>query len=746
MEVTLIPIKQVYYNPDNDYRIISCVPQDWNTDIKLNKYGNFTLSGYNLMNILLNQAVSLNLEPDYESKYEASYTVEGYAGITFNDTIQVDPNHELLLLEQIMTKDQARRVNSAYPNFVELVLNNRESEINVEKIFNVGDFRFADYCNKIKGNFGVFLFFSRTKTYHITDFSTVSKLYFSYKNMDIWEEMYKEHPYDMLKKETDWTFAKIDTVVLSALPQFANSEERAKYCLYNYLETNENDGDTKIDARILKEIIDEEYPELKNVIVHVIKTDPRIYFDADSKYCGFKYTYEAEKNIATNIINRLNNPIQNTMEWPRFKNVEGFEMTDEQIQICRIANDKSIGMLIGPAGSGKTTATKALINMLDAYGKTYYLLAPTGIAAKKLRESTERMASTIHMALTRDDLTDIVYDYIIIDEMSCVGVHLLSAVFNCIPKTTKVIFICDNAQLASISCGNIVEDMINANIMPVVKLTKIFRYGTSGIATIATNTRNGIIEGRGDIEFKDVDYKYFDIDTKFPLKQITDEYNNLLLNGYKRQDILILCPFNKSSLGSYTINEAIQKQYNKNSKEIVIKIQNKDIKNIHYKVGDRVINIHNNYKSLVAEKNEIGEYEITGATSPVMNGDIGTIVDIDFIKQDEITQQWIDYNLYIQFDEAVICFSPKDMKNLLLGYCISVHKSQGTQSKAVIVVIGKNHTHMVTRNLLYVAVSRAQEKLVEIAYKDCVASGLKKVETIERSTWLEELLLSEQVK
>ena len=738
MELTLIPIKQVFYNEENNYRVLSCVPQDWNAQVELNKYGNFTLSGYNLMGLILNQPVSLNIVPDEESKYEASYIVEGYAGITFTGEIEVDPRYELTLLEQIMSKDQAKNVNTAYPNFVGLVLNNKEDTIDPKNIYNVGDFRLADYCTKIKENFGVFLFFSRTKPYNITDFSIVSKLYFAYHNPDIWEEEYKTHPYKMLTECTDWSFIKIDSVVLSTLKQFETSEERAKYCVYNYLKENETDGDTKIDARVLKEIIDEEYPELGNVCVPIIKNDDQIYFDPKSKCCGFKSTYQCEQNIATNILNRVNYPMADTMDWARFKNVDGYEMTDEQVQICRIANDKSIGMMIGCAGSGKTTATKALIKMLDEYGKSYILLAPTGIAAKKLRESTHRPASTIHMALTREDFVCEQFDYVIIDEMSCVGVHLLSDVFNNIKDTTKVIFICDNAQLASISCGNIVQDIINANIIPTTELTKIFRYGTSGIATIATNTRNGKIEGRGDIKFADVDYKYVDINTN-PLNQVIEEYNNLLLNGYTKNDILILCPYNKSSLGTYTINEAIQTQYNTNTEEIVIDVKNKAVQQIHYKVGDRVINIHNNYRTTVADIDDNGEYAPTEKLTPIMNGDIGVIRHIDFIEQND-KGKWVKYNLYIQFDEEMVCFTPKEIKNLLLGYCISVHKSQGTQAKAIISVIGKNHSRLVSRNLLYVAVSRAQEKLVEIVYKDCVEKGLDRIETIDRRTWLGDLL------
>ncbi len=310
--------------------------------------------------------------------------------------------------------------------------------------------------------------------------------------------------------------------------------------------------------------------------------------------------------------------------------------------------------------------------------------------------------------------------------------------FHSIPETTKVIFICDNAQLASISCGNIVEDIINADIIPTTKLNKIFRYGSSGIATVATNTRNGDFSGRQNNNFQDNDYKYVDID-KQPLEQIVEEYNNLLLNGYKKNDILILCPYNKSNLGTYTINEAIQKKFNSNPNKIIYPVKNRPVKQIEFHVGDKVINTKNNYKSIVADIDEGGEYYISNTTYPIMNGDIGIIRSIDCDDSGKFT-------MYIQFDEKIICFDNKTTANLLLGYAISVHKSQGTQAKAVISVIGKNHSRMVTRNLLYVAATRTQEKLIEIMDKEAVENGLNKVETIDRSTWLNELIKSSNAK
>ena len=732
LNVTLTPIRQIFINESNGYRVLSCVTSDPNVEI--NKYGNFTISGNNLYSVPLNQEIRFTITPDVKSKYPASYVVLGYSGITYEEAIKVNPEDELMLLKQIMSDNQAKNINKVYPNFIQTVLNGEEANIDVKKIHNVAEYRFQDYCEKIRNNCRGFMFYPVAYKYNITDSNIISDFASAYATPQLWEEQYNKQPYKVLSQAaTRWSFKHLDKTILSALPDFSESLERATYCVLDILAQSELDGDTRLSAYVLMDIIRENYPELVPFIRQVMNDD-KIFYDATSKDCSLMETYNAEKLIAENILERVNNPFVDKMNWEDFKKVDDYTMTDEQIKLCEIANNESVGMLIGPGGTGKSTSTRALIEMLDYYGKTYLLLAPTGIAAKKLAESTRRTASTIHMVLARGSFDDDVYDYIIIDEMSCVGVRLLASVFSCIPKTTKVIFVCDAAQLASIACGNIVQDIIDSGVVKIARLTKVFRYGTSGIATIATNTRNGKDEGRKDYyEAGDYTCESISQDSEKALNQIVDVYGDLLNHGYEKKDILILCPFNKSVLGTYMINNAIQKEFNANIKQISFPLNVKGcpLKELTFKVGDRVINTKNNYNMKLVEEYSDG-YWGYGSTG-IMNGDIGVIRDI-------VTNDTNNTSIYVQFDERLVEFSPKDTANLLLGYCISVHKSQGSQAKAIISVIGRNHKKMITRNLLYVAVSRAQEKLVEIIDEESVSKGLEVVETIERTTWLKDFL------
>lgn len=362
---------------------------------------------------------------------------------------------------------------------------------------------------------------------------------------------------------------------------------------------------------------------------------------------------------------------------------------------------------------GKTTSMQALVNMLDSNGYTYTLLAPTGISSKKLREATQKEASTIHMFLT---MSENLGDYLIIDEASQISVHLLSMLFNKVTDDTKIIFIADPSQLASISCGNVVRDLLDSGVIPVANLTKVFRYNSSGIITLSTDVRNGCNEHLTDTY---TDYKFIPISTQ-AIKQIGEEYAALVSGNYNPSDVLILSPFNKGPVGSMAINAAIQAKFNPNSMSGIA--YKRDGVEIGFKVGDRVINKKNEYSMPLYDSDE---------TAFVANGDIGTVLAID---PDE-------YSMTVQFDCGVCHVDRAHIQHLLLGYCISVHACQGSQAKAVMVVIDPSHGHMLSRNLLYTAMTRAQERLVVIGDVVAIEHGLDIQEEMQRNTWLKEMIM-----
>ena len=289
----------------------------------------------------------------------------------------------------------------------------------------------------------------------------------------------------------------------------------------------------------------------------------------------------------------------------------------------------------------------------------------------------------------------------------------------------KLVFVCDPAQLASIQCGNFITDLINSNVAPISRLTKVFRYGVGGIATMATDVRNGNIQ---HIDETYDDFKFVQI-SDTPIKQVVEEYSALLDKGYTKDEIMVLSPFNKGDAGTYAINEAIQDKFNDG--EFTGVEYERDHKTIRFNMGDKVINIHNNYSMTAMQLNDDGAFESSAPIS-VMNGDIGYVRDV--MECDK------GLALIVEFDSGYGVYSGSDLKNLILAYCISCHKSQGSQSKAVISLFDASHRRMLTRNIMYVAMSRAQKHLTVIGDKNVISDALAIQEETTRDTWLKDML------
>lgn len=736
MLVKFTPTKVVYTNYQG-FSVLSCVPiGDVPDGFEINKrYHNFSISG-DALGFELGQNYEVDLKPSGNQKYANSYVLSNpLRGFTQTSAgVKIAPEQELLFLRQIMDGEQADNIHDAYPDFVQLILDDKLDNIDVKKIKNVGQKRFDLYIRKIKEKQSSIKYFDVLSEWEITDLNVISKLSKQYTSVETLKQVVKENPYEVFCDALEWPFKKTDICVMQHKPLFADSRFRCHYCVYDILKQNENEGDTRIYVEVVKDMVSDMAKETKDHLVDVLANDEKIYYDKEQGYVSLMATYNAEKNIVENIKNRLNFPNffknEHTPDFEKYRNIDGFNCTDEQMDILHKIWDKNMAMLMGGAGTGKTSSMKSAIKMLEDNAIDYLLLAPTGIAAKRLRECTGRSATTIHMFLGCGGAEDF-QGVVVVEESSMVGVQLLSLLFDNVSEKTKFLFICDEAQLPSISCGNVVQDIIDSGTMPTAKLTKVFRYGTSGLATITTDTRQGRIGHRNATNYPD--YHFVAMDDS-PLKQIENVYNKLL-DKYNRDDIMILSPYNTGDLGTYAINNIIQKRYNSHKDTNATRQVGKNY-TIMYKVGDKVINTHNEYKMPVYITDEYGEIiSDDDNTIQVMNGDMGIIRSVK-CDNDKI-------ELSVEFDTGLAYVTGARLNNLLLGYAITTHKSQGSESKAVIVVIGQQHERLLSRNLLYVADSRAKEELIEIGDIQAIAVGLKRVENKSRETWLCELLKEE---
>ena len=712
--VKLTPIRMIFNNPESNFSIISCRTKD--ETIETNpKYGTISLKGTGIADLKMGQSIDCIIELCVDDKYKYSYKFIGFAGFVAKDgKFNLTEKAELQTLRSLMTNGQAESCHAAYPHFVSMVLNGEADKLDYKKIRGVGKVLLPRYIDKIKTINKRVEFMGETYAWGIEHDEDINKIAATYKNVYGFSKDINTNPYAVMINLLEWSFDRADRAITKKTAKWLDSYERCEAATIYTLKHNELDGNTRMQAKMLFDMVKRKAPQCVHHLLDVVTKSAQVHYDAPSQNTALQATYSAEQHIADVIKKKIANPHYYPMDWQKFTSVDGLELTDEQSQILEMACKQDVMMLTGSSGTGKSQTTKAIIEMLEANNYTYTLLSPTGIAAKRLREATGREASTIHMFLACDGNLG---DYVLIDEMGMVSVHLLSMLFDKVTDTTKIIFIADPSQLASIACGNIVEDMLDSGIVPVCNLTKVFRYNTSGIITIATDVRNGVNDHLTDIF---TDYKFIETDT-LVIKKIEQEYAGLLADGYSKDDVLILSPFNKGDVGSLAINAAIQAKFNPNELSKVGHTVN-DMP-IYFKVGDKVIN----------KKNEYAMPLVDDDTAFVANGDIGTVVEI---VPDEKEPYMI-----VRYDRRDCIVDKAHIKNTLLSYCVSIHSAQGSQAKAVIVVIDRSHVRMLSRNLCYTAVSRAQERLILIGDEVAIQEGLKVQEEKIRETELKEMLI-----
>ncbi len=712
--VKLTPMRMIFNNPESNFSIISCRTKDESIETHP-QYGTISLKGTGIADLKMGQSIDCIIEPCKDDKYKYSYKFIGFAGFVAKDgKFNLTEKAELQTLRSLMTNGQAESCHATYPHFVSMVLNGEADKLDYKKIRGVGKVLLPRYIDKIKTINKRVEFMGETYAWGIEHDEDINKIAATYKNVYGFSKDINANPYSVMINLLEWSFDRSDKAITKKTRKWLDSYERCEAATIYALKHNELDGNTRMQAKMLFDMVKRKAPQCVHHLLDVVTKAAQVHYDASSQNTALQATYNAEQHIADVIKKKIVNPHYYPMDWQKFTSVDGLELTDEQARILEMACKQDVMMLTGSAGTGKSQTTKAIIEMLEANNYTYTLLSPTGIAAKRLREATGREASTIHMFLACDGNLG---DYVLIDEMGMVSVHLLSMLFDKVTDTTKIIFIADPSQLASIACGNIVENMLDSGIVPVCNLTKVFRYNTSGIITIATDVRNGVNDHLTDTF---ADYKFIETDT-LVIKQIEQEYAQLLADGYSKDDVLILSPFNKGDVGSLAINAAIQAKFNPNELSKVGHIVNDTP--IYFKVGDKVIN----------KKNEYAMPLVDDDADFVANGDIGTVMEI---VPDEKEPYMI-----VRYDCGDCIVDKAHIKNTLLSYCCSIHSVQGSQAKAVIVVIDRSHVRMLSRNLCYTAVSRAQERLILIGDETAIQEGLRVQEEKIRNTELKEMLI-----
>lgn len=728
-------VKEIYHN-DNFY-ILALSPMQENKDLVISQYGTFTCKG-ELSMLTVGQDYELVLEEINNDKYGTSYKVIDIPSLNVDDLTDDD---EMQILRQITTDSQAEYVHKAYPNFIRLIINGEEDKIDINKIYNVGVTRLNIYKRLINEKFRYYYLMKQTQPYEIS-MSDCKLLLNKYRTIEECVYRIESEPYYTLMEILGRTFEHIDKMILDVQPNLKVSEKRCEALIIGVLHRNEIDGSTRLYANDLFYYIKEEYdakellPMLKDVAV---KSD-LIYFDEETKDLSIMSTYLAECRIAEFVKEKIKNSKKLDIDYTKYKNIDDFTMSDMQLNALKVFCESNVSILSGTAGVGKTASVKGLISLMEDNNLTYTLLSPTGKAARVLSESTGRKAYTIHKRCFSGDIDT---DVIIVDECGMVSLDVFCMLLTSISNTNaRIVFVGDPAQLSSIGLSKIFDDLIKSSVVPMTMLTEVFRYKSDGSLFVATNVRQGknFFNDKEFVKYDDstleysVNDNYRFILTDDILNRTVTEYKKLLQKGIKKENILVLSPFNVGLFGTYAINNEIQEMVNPAKPNEKVQTRNISKTKIVFRTGDLVINTKNDYEAVKAD-NYYQCAEIEGASvsdyndyATVVNGQTGVIRDV------------VNDGLIIQFDEDLIYVDKSKLNQLLLGYAISVHKSQGSTTDYSINIVSNAHKKMLTRGLLYVATTRCKKAHIDIGDINAFKYALTVDDNDLRQTWLLDLL------
>jgi exodeoxyribonuclease V alpha subunit len=406
------------------------------------------------------------------------------------------------------------------------------------------------------------------------------------------------------------------------------------------------------------------------------------------------------------VIERLNTPKHG-----------GITYDEVQLEAIRTAVMHKFMVLTGGPGTGKTTTTLGIIQAFQASGLQVLCAAPTGRAAKKMSEATGMEAKTIHRLLEfkppqgyqRNAENPLEGDVLILDECSMIDIILMHNLLKAVPDDMTVIMVGDTDQLPSVGAGNVLNDIIASEVVPVVRLQRIFRQAQGSRIIMNAHRIN---------QGKDIDITngkasdFFFIESATP-EEALEKIINLVatrLPGYYHadpiRDIQVLTPMQRGLVGAVNLNKMLQERLNPAVAALAKPSINRA--GIEYRLHDKVMQIKNNYDK------------------EVFNGDIGTITDVN-VEDQELT---------ISFDGREVTFERSDLDEVVLAYATTIHKSQGSEYPIVVMPFMMTHFVMLQRNLLYTAVTRAKKVLVLVGEQKAIGYAIRNQKPNERKTRL----------
>ena len=569
-----------------------------------------------------------------------------------------------------------------------------------------------------KGTREVMIF---TQTYGISA-SKASKIYRKYGPDSV--AIIKRDPYRLCRDIWGIGFLTADRIALAVgLPK--DSPLRARAAIVHTLRTEADESghcwtsepDLLLHAQELVGISVEVLAEALKAEIdegRVVKEEDRLYL---------RDLWAAERRVAAKLKDMLSSS-------PSFASIDpdkavawwekkaGFTLAPAQLRAVRKSISSKVSIVTGGPGVGKTTIIRALVEIFaartGAHKINVQLGAPTGRAAKRMTESTGAPAQTLHRLLKYNPQTNeftfneekpLPGDVFIFDETSMVDIRLMADLVAALPRRATLILVGDTDQLPSVGPGNVLHDLIRSGAIPTSQLTEIFRQDNSGLIVRNAHHVNAgepfeTRSGASDFYFipQDDPAKALDYALDFMVTRIPRHFHMEPL-----QDVQVLTPMRRNLLGSENLNAAIQQRLNGTGPSI-------QRGGMCFRVGDRVMQLRNNYDK------------------DVFNGDVGFVQGV----------QTADRSLVVLFDGKPVEYRAGDLDELTLAYATTIHKSQGSEYPAVIVLLHRQHFMMLQRNLLYTAITRGRKLVLVIGAAWAVKQAIETNTVRERRTTLAE--------
>ena len=539
----------------------------------------------------------------------------------------------------------------------------------------------------------------------------------------------EDNPYWLLEEFPSMRFAKVDEVA-SAVGVEKNSFYRIQAAIKHGLAAYISNGHTFVPAREfctqMAEHLDLSSEAIEDVMEDMaLSGDLQLSVVDGVEVLYFYGYYKVECQIVSKIIQMVSYKPKTAFAdidaiIRKAEAEKNIMLSGNQRDAIKNSIQHSLSIITGGPGTGKTTIIRTLIHILESGNLKVAVASPTGRAAKRIAETTGKPAMTVHrlldyyydeeikeMVFGKNQQNQLDYDAIIIDETSMMDLMLMGALCRAVKDDCRMIFVGDADQLPSVGAGNVLSDCINSGYIFTSKLTEVFRQSNeSGIISNAHRINKGEYPEFGN------DFVLIEAEKQ---QDIVEKITKMAAS-FDLSQIQVLTPMKKGLLGSHNLNVYLQKIFNPEGE------QKQEIKfgdNI-FRCGDRVMQIKNNYRLEFVRKDG-------NAGKGVFNGETGTIQAV-YPEEKKIVvsyddDRWVEYP-YVQLDE------------IELAYAVTIHKSQGSEFPVVIIPMSWFPPALATRNLIYTAITRAQDRVIIVGKKDYLNAMVDNIQMSRRNSGL----------